>query len=168
MHLLRNDWRQLQAMVDLFEKGMQETDGWIISSDRTLAERVRRCTDHYTRMAAQAVGDSHNFKNGVVSWLRGIAINAQSVTWASTHHEKDARLRGLIEVIETAITKINEQRFDDRLSSWNGVVDSWMKSDFPTREMRRRILDQEQEIKRLKQKAGGDEPQAVSVESPIY
>lgn len=151
---LRKDLRQLEAMVDAFEKSMQETGGWRYGNDVTLAARIQRCIDHYTRMAATAVSDSHGFKDGTVSWLRGIAINAQAVSWASTHHEKDARLRGLIEVIETAIIKIGEAQLNDRLSSWNGTVDSWMKSDYPTREMRRRILDQEEEIKRLKKRVG--------------
>jgi predicted nucleic acid-binding Zn-ribbon protein len=158
---LRKDIRQLQAMIDKFEEGVQQTGGWTYSSDHTLAERVQSCVNHYTRMAAEAVGDSHSFKDGVVSWLRGIAINAQSVSWASTHHEKDARLRGLIEVVETAITRINDVRFTDRLSPWNNVTDAWMKSDFPTREMRSRILKQEEEIKRLK-KLAGEESQGVS------
>lgn len=151
---LREGIRQLENIIEVFELGMRETGGWTYGSDRTLAERVQRCMDHYTRMAAQAVSDSHGFKDGTVSWLRGIAINAQAVSWGSTHHEKDARLRGLIEVIETAITKIDERRVDDRLSRWNGVVDSWQKSDFPTREMRRRIFDLEAEVNRLKKAAG--------------
>lgn len=158
---LRSDMRQLEAMVDRFEEGVQQTGGWR-QSDRTLAARVQHCVDHYIRMAAQAVSESHSFKDDVVSWLRGIAINAQSVSWGSTHHEKDARLRGLIEIVETAITKINDVRFTDRLTTWNAVTDSWMKSDFPTREMRSRILDQEQEIKRL-QKELGEVSKSVSL-----
>lgn len=164
---LRKDWRQLEAMVEAYELQMRATGGWTFTRDLMLAERVQRCMDHYTRMAAQAVGDAHGFKDGVVSWLRGIAINAQAVSWGSTHHEKDARLRGLIEVIETAIEKINTLRLNDRLSEWNGVVDSWMKSDFPTREMRRRILDQDEEIKRLRQKAGEPVPEP-SDPRPIF
>lgn len=160
---LRKDLRQLEAMVDAFEKSMQETGGWRYGSDNVFAARVQRCIDHYTRMAANAVGDAHEFKDSVVAWLRGMAISAQSVSWASTHHEKDARLRGLIEVIETAISNINEQRVTDRLSRWNGVVDSWQKSDFPTREMRRRILDQEEEIKRLKKQVGESESATEAV-----
>lgn len=154
---LRKDLRQLEAMVDAFEKSMQETGGWRYGSDNVFAARVQRCIDHYTRMAANAVGDAHEFKDSVVAWLRGMAISAQSVSWASTHAEKDARLRGLIEVIETAISNINEKRVNDRLSSWRGVVDSWGKSDFPTREMRRRILDQQEEIERLKKSIGKPE-----------
>lgn len=160
---LRKDISQLQINIAAFEKGVSETSGFYYS-DRTLADRVQRCIDHYTRMAAQAVSDSHGFRDATVSWMRAIAINAQAVSWASTHAEKDARLRGLIEVIETAISKIDERRFDDRLSRWNGVVDSWMKSDFPTREMRRRIFELEDEIKRM----SGKEPQAaMQVESPV-
>ncbi len=159
---LRKDIHQLEATVDAFENSMRETGGWTYSGDRTLTERLQRCINHYTRMAAEAVSAAHGFKDGTVSWLRGIAINAQAVSWGSTHHEKDARLRGLIEVIETAITKIDEQRFDDRLSRWNGAVDSWMRSDFPTREMRRRIFDLEAEVTRLK----GEEAKTMQPEYP--
>lgn len=158
---LRKDLRQLEALVEGFEKAMQETGGWRYGSDRDLAARVQRCIDHYTRMAAQAVSNAHGFKDGTVSWLRGIAINAQAVSWASTHHEKDARLRGLIEVVENAISKIDQARFDDHTSPWNGVVDSWMRSDFPTREMRRRIFDLEKEIERLRKQVGEVPPVGV-------
>ena len=36
------EFRQLRALVDTFEKGMQETGGWRYSGDRTLAEQVQR------------------------------------------------------------------------------------------------------------------------------
>lgn len=160
----RKEWEQLEVLVDRFETAMQRDGGWRYGGDRTLAERVQRCVDHYTRLAADTVSKSMTFKEGMVSWMRGIAINAQAVSWAHTHHEKDARLRGLIEVIETAISQIDELRLDDRMTQWSGAVDSWLKSDFPTREMRNRILDMEQEIRRLKAKASEDVQDGVTPE----
>lgn len=155
---LRKDTRQLEAMVSRFEQQMQQDGGWRYGGDRTLAERVQRFADHYTRMAGECVQKAHTFKSGVLAWLKGISITSQAVSWASTHHEKDARLRGLIEVVETAINKLDEMQFDQSfMHPWSGEVESWAKSDFPTREMRRKIFDLEEEIKRLRQKAG-EEP----------
>jgi hypothetical protein len=158
---LRHDLRLLENQIDLYEHQMQQAGGWRWTQDRTLTDRLARIVDHYTRMAARAVENQQNERNGMVSWLRGIAITAQSVSWASTHHEKDARLRGLIEVVETAITKIQQQD-NDSSHYFDGNVDSWMKSDFPTRDLKRRILDQQAEIERLKRLAGEEKPEAAA------
>lgn len=158
---LRRDLRLLENQIDLYEHQMQQAGGWRYTQDQTLTDRVARVVDHYTRMAARAVEKQQNERNGMVSWLRGIAITAQSVSWASTHHEKDARLRGLIEVVETAITKIQQQD-NDSSHYFDGNIDSWMKSDFPTRDLKRRILDQQAEIERLKRLAGEEKPEAAA------
>lgn len=159
---LRRDLRQLENQIDLYERQMQQNGGWRYSLDQTLTDRIARVVDHYTRMAARAAEKQQNERNGMVSWLRGIAITAQSVSWASTHHEKDARLRGLIEVIENSIAKIQNQD-NDSSHYFDGGVDSWMKSDFPTRDLKRRILDQQAEIARLRKLVRVEPPVAPSI-----
>lgn len=154
----RRAMRLVENQIDLYEQQVQQDGGWRYGYDQSLADRLVRIVNHYTRMAAFAVETQQNERAGVVSWLRGIAINAQSVSWASTHHEKDARLRGLIEVIDTAITKIQEQNSDSG-RYFDGGIDSWMRSDFPTRDLKRTILDQQAEIKRLKDLVGEVPPE---------
>lgn len=161
----RRAMRLLENQIDLYEQRVQQDGGWRYGHDQSLADRLVRIVDHYTRLAAFAVETQQNERTGVVSWLRGIAINAQSVSWASTHHEKDARLRGLIEVIDTAITKIQEQNSDSG-RYFDGGIDSWMRSDFPTRDLKRRILDQEAEIKRLKSLVGELPPEPARQAPP--
>jgi hypothetical protein len=164
---LRKDMRQLEAMVNRFEEEMQRTGGWRYGGDRTLAERVQRVFDHYTRMAAQAVNNAQIFKDDMLSWLRGMAINAESVSWGGTHHEKDARLRGLVEVIEAAIKRVNALRVEDRSRFDDGMSD-WMRSDFPVREFKRRIYDLEAEVERLRKKAGEEPPVPTEQAEPEF
>lgn len=151
----RKEWDQLEALLARVAAEVQQSGGWrFYQQHEPVADRVQGYVDHYVRLASRSIAKTTAFKNGVIAWLRGIAINAQAVSWASTHHEKDARLRGLIEVIETAIKQLDELRLDDHMEGWTDTVDTWLKSDFPTREMRRRILDLEAEIKRLRTKTG--------------
>lgn len=149
---LQAEAQQLAKVVDRYENESQSDGGWRWTADKTLAERTARIVEHYQRMATRSVESAMNERKGIVSWLRAIAICAQAVSWAETHREKDARLRGMIEVIETSITRI--QDMPSEYAYFDGGVDSWAKSDFPTRDMKRRILDQQAEIARLQKLVG--------------
>lgn len=151
----RKEWLGLEIMLERRLADLQQDGGWRYASYVEVEEKVNHIIEYYVRMASLGVAKSTTFKNGVIAWLRGIAINAEAVSWAHTHHEKDARLRGLIEVIETAISKIDELRMEDHYSGWSAAVDAWMKSDFPTREMKRTIQRQELEIKHLRKQLDG-------------
>jgi len=146
---LRQDIRRLQAMVKEFEEAARNNGNHYSYNDPTLHSRVQRVVDHYTRQAATTVSNARAFKDDILTWLRAMAINAESVSWAGTHQEKNARLRGLVEVIEQACKKVNELRVEERYS-WDDNLGNWMRSDFPVREFKRRIYELEDENKRLK------------------
>lgn len=154
---LRKDIRQLEVMVKGFEESARRNGDYWSYNDPTLASKVQRVVDHYTRMAASSVSNARSFKDDILTWLRAMAINAESVSWAGTHQEKNARLRGLVEVIERACKDVNEMRLEDR-NSWGSYTNDWMKSDFPVREYKSRIYELERENQQLK------EAQALTVD----
>ncbi len=146
---LRNDIRRLEQMVEKWEDNSREFgSGYFYDSDRTLATRVQRLVNHYQQTAATAVSGAKSFKDNMLTWMRAMAINAESATWAGTHAEKNARLRGLVEVIEAACKRVNEARIESY--RWGSEFDDWMKSDYPVRELVRTIHRLEDEIKQLK------------------
>lgn len=89
----------------------------------------------------------------MIAFLRGMEIVVMSVGDAGTHREKDARLRGLSDVIQRAINACTEFHFDFGVTNYRYVPDLF-KSDFPVREHMQRIHDLEAEVTRLKIKAG--------------
>jgi hypothetical protein len=108
---------------------------------------------HYKNFAAESASQTNTFRDDMLAWLRGMAINAESVSWAGTHREKDARLRGLVEVIEAAIKRVQEIRTYGY--QWHTSLNGWMQSDYPVREYKQRIYELEAEIRRLN---GEDQP----------
>lgn len=146
---LRADIRRLEQMAEKWETNAREFGtGFYYDSDRTLATRIQRLVDHYNRTAANAVSGAKSFKDDMLTWLRAMAINAESATWAGTHAEKNARLRGLVEVIEAACKRVNEARVDGY--RFGGGFQDWMKSDYPVREYLRTIHQLEYQIEQLK------------------
>lgn len=106
---------------------------------------------------------SERFRDDLHAWLRGMAICLDMVGNAGTHSEKNARLRGAIEVTEQTIQKVIDQRFnfDNPYWRWKDTF----ASDFPTREIleqKHRLADEVQDLKRQLAEAKG-----VSVEEII-
>lgn len=94
------------------------------------------------------------FQDDVLSWMRAIAINCDSVANAFTHKEKDARLRGVISVIETAISRIREDQGKILTNYWSDYPDIF-RSDYPVRKYVQRIKELEYQLEQLKE---GKEP----------
>jgi hypothetical protein len=65
-----------------------------------------------------------------------------------THQEKGARLRGMIELLEGNIEKLQNAQLDFTRTYWHW--EDAFKSDFPTRELVRRIHELESEVETLK------------------
>ncbi len=155
---LRKDIRRLEQMVEKWEDSAREYgSGYYHDSDRKLATRVERLINHYQRTAANAISGATSFKSDMLTWLRAMAINAEAVSWGSTHAEKNARLRGLVEVIEAACKRVNEARVDSY--RWGHEFDDWMKSDYPVRELLRELHQKDDEIRRLRSETNGQPPQ---------
>lgn len=144
--------KQMVVAAERWEEEAQRDFGaWRYTGD-TLVERIGRVVNHYKRIAERSLHNADTFRRDMLTWMRAMAINADSVSWASTHREKDARLRGLVEVIEAACKKVEEIKADGY--AWDGLKD-WQRSDYPTRDLTHQIQQMEQELKRLKAQQEG-------------
>lgn len=114
----------------------------------TPAERLRYLLADLHLTECDAIAGCKHFRDDCVNWLRAISIVVESIGNAGTHREKEARCRGAVEVIESAIRKLRDREFDRH--SWRFWMDDVFRSDYPTREFVRRIHDLEQELKVLK------------------
>lgn len=131
---------------------------------RQLPDLIRDAITRAGKEGDNAVKDMKSMLDNVIAHLRAMEIVAESVSDAGTHKEKDARLRGMIDVIGRAIQRATEFSYDFGHRHWPTYRDLF-KSDFPTREIMQELHNKDAEIKRLQIKAGEAEPEvAVKVE----
>ena len=89
------------------------------------------------------------FQDDILTYLRAVALVADTVGNAGTHKEKDARLRGLISQIESAIQRIRDG-YEYLLTSCHGGTPDLFRSDFPIQQYIKKCRELESEIKFLK------------------
>lgn len=128
-----------------------------------LDERLTRLLEHYERKAVEATEAIKRWNDDVVVYLRALAIVAESAGNASTHGEKNARLRGMVEQIETAIQHLRERDLDLFWGSWR--FPDLFRSEYPVRYYVEQMRELERELDALK-KAGqpGENGQAVEAQ----
>lgn len=111
----------------------------------SLPNRVQAVYNRLERKVWKAEADFKHLRDDTQVWLRAVGIIATSIGNAGTHAEKNARLRGLIEMIESAIGSVRESR--DRDNEWGVRMPDIFRSDYPVREYVQRIHQLEHEIK---------------------
>jgi hypothetical protein len=115
----------------------------------TLQYRLSRVLAHYQRTAVEALAEAKAFRDDLLVEFRALVLVTEMAGNASTHREKDARLRGLVELLEGATRRLREHEFG--LAHGYGYFwDSVFRSDYPTRHYVRRIHELEDEVKRLR------------------
>jgi hypothetical protein len=120
----------------------------IYHSDGLLGQ-IRSVLGQYESRAELSLLSANDFREEVLRWLAGIVIVTDSVANASTHSEKNARLRGLVEVLESAREKLGKMHFDLQTGTmWPDIF----RSDYPTRHFLQRIRDLESEVKELRER----------------
>jgi hypothetical protein len=113
-----------------------------------VADRIRYLVNHERSKMVDALASAQEFRNTVVSQFRALSIVIATVGGAGTHREKDARLRGLDEIITASIDALNRMTFDALGGSyWPDVF----RSDFATRELIREKHQLRDEVKMLRQ-----------------
>lgn len=98
-----------------------------------------------------ALEDAQRFQGDMALWLQGLAMCCQMVANGATHTEKNARMRGLVEMIESALSKVRE--YDYRLDHFNRNSyrpDHLFVNDYPVRHWKERADNAERELKELK------------------
>lgn len=116
-----------------------------------MAEQIRHIIREYERNAADAILDAQHFQTDMTMWLQGLALCCHMVSNGQTHAEKDARMRGLVEMIESAVHKVKE--YDWKLSRMNRRSyrpDDLFNNDYPVRYFKERAERAERELKELK------------------
>lgn len=109
----------------------------------TLADKIANCFAWYRNNQERVIGGAKVFNEDMILYMRAIALVAEMVGNAGTHAEKNARLRGLIEQIESAIHKLREQQFNFRETYYWRSPDVW-RSDYPLR----RYMEQKHDLQR--------------------
>lgn len=106
-----------------------------------LPDQVASIIGEYERAATDAIAYSKRFGEDMLTWLRALACQLQIVGNGATHGEKAARLRGLVELVETAIQKVRESSVSYSYS-YRHAPDLFT-CDFPTRDLLRSLRETE-------------------------
>jgi DNA repair exonuclease SbcCD ATPase subunit len=137
----------MPAKIDKILREQEEAQSITWGSDT--ADRLRHVVEHFRSVAASALAGSERFRDDMLAYLRAMSLCLEMTGNAQTHSEKNARLRGAIEVIERAIESLRNERFDFSRSYWR-----WpdpFKSDFPTRELMRSLHQTKDELKEARE-----------------
>lgn len=111
----------------------------------TPAERVKAILREYEDKTTKAYSDVKAFRDDMLIYFRALSLVLTMTGEAATHAEKNARLRGAIELLESGVKQMRDQHLESLFSTyrWNDVF----SSDWPTRRLMERIHDLEQQIK---------------------
>jgi len=126
-----------------------------------ISERLQHVLQEYNSVAVQALSGAKAFRDDVIVDLRAIVLYLETVGNGYTHKEKDARLRGLVELLEKQIHSLRTMELDFS-RQWHRYDDVF-RSDFPTRELMSRIYALEAENKDLKVAVEG-KPKPLTLE----
>ena len=136
----------------------------------TLADQFRGVMSQYQDTARNALSTSKEFRDRMVINLRAMSIVLGMVANASTHREKDARLRGCIEITEQAIERLQKEQFDIAMCQqprFDYIFDPF-RSDFPTRHFVDRIRELEGQVDVLsKNQKPAPEPEQEDRSTPF-
>lgn len=119
-----------------------------------LAEIVQGLIGSYRSQTIQQLRRTKEFRDDMLTWLRAVAIVADATSRAATHQEKNARLRGVVDVIEGAISGLRDQKFEIGLYSSPSLDNDVFRSDYPTRELLQTIHKLRDEIDALRKRSG--------------
>ena len=113
------------------------------------ADKVAQIIRHYERCAADAIGARKQMIEDTLVYFRSVVLITESIGLAGTHAEKAARLRGLIELLQSAITKLKQEKEESLLNNWSWY--SWDFSTFPYENILRRFDELKRENESLKE-----------------
>lgn len=117
-----------------------------------LSEKVAHFANQVERDAAGQFNSVNSFRDMVIAELTGQRLVVDMVLSAATHREKDARLRGLEEMINRAIGRLQEVHFE--LLRWQRWPQSVFASDSAEARLQRRQWELEDELKKYQAQFG--------------
>jgi len=111
-------------------------------------QRLRGILTEYQNASVGAIAACKEFRDRLMMDLRAVSMVLQMVVNADTHREKNARLRGSIELLESAITRLEREQFTTAVR-YPSFTDPF-RSDYPTRHLVDRIHTLEADLESAK------------------
>lgn len=116
----------------------------------SLSEQIIALIRNYEYETTQALAGVKCFRDDTRMWLQAMVIVANTIGNAGTHREKDARLRGMIEILETVIEKLRTEQsdFDSSYFRWPNLY----RSEYPVRRYMERAEGAERQLQETEAK----------------
>jgi hypothetical protein len=137
---------KITALVERYEKKIRT------SYAGSLHRRIEHLLDQFERKTGRALNGAMNFRDKSLLHLRALAMCLEMTGNAATHGEKNARLRGALEIIEATIEKLEREEFKiDDFFTWHGTENGFIfRSSYPVRELLDKIQQLETELELVK------------------
>lgn len=139
-----NPFAELSA-IDAFIREHQDKQR-ICHGGRRI-EKLKAILVEYSNRCVDVIAGSKQFRDELIVNARALALVVEMAGNASTHREKDARLRGVSELLESWIQKLSREQFE--FLGNNGRFAPFTLYDFPTRHFKDRIFELEAKVKAL-------------------
>jgi len=131
----------IEKIKGVIEKYQENNRVWYGGElDLQINEVIR----HYQDIATDSLAGSKSFRDDMLTYMRALAMITEMAANAATHAEKNARLRGMIELIESTIQKLRDMEFNFQSCHWRKP--DVFRSDYPVLQYIRRIHELEHQI----------------------
>lgn len=137
-------WDKLKAFVDKTEEEINCRYGG------TLIEKAAVLISQGQRKAAGMQAEKMQVIDDMKAYVRAMCMCAEMVAIAGTHGEKAARLRGMIELMNSTSNKLNQGYSDELLAGWR--FQTYGNSDLPYQGILRKFDELKRENEELKRK----------------
>ena len=162
--ILKDDLKELNSKAEVLAKMQEyvhktsEAQDVYLSSNRSTLEQARILINNVTRRREKMYDQVIRFGDQVTQQLAGMRIVVDGVLSAETHREKDARLRGLLDVIETGIDRLQEKHINDFNHLHSYFPHGLFAADTSRVRLQHRVWELEKQIEELRnQVANTDE-----------
>ena len=149
------DVEELNRIMEAFEK-----DEHVIHAyHQTFLQRFQSMLRFYQDRAVNQMRGSKELRDDVLVYLRAISMIVSQAADAGTHGEKNARLRGVIAMCETAIQQLRKEEFSFNSNFyWHEDI---FRSDYPVRHYLDRIHELERQVEELSKSNGHQDSEAA-------
>lgn len=144
------DHEAIERAKEVYEKSKTEFRLW--HNWTNAADAMQTLLDSYRRSQAGLADNAMTFRNKVTEHLNAVSLMIRASMMATSHGEKDARLRGVIDVIESAIRELNDIRKYHFHFDW--FPNSVLSSDRHEHKLQRKVWELESYIEKYQNQFG--------------
>lgn len=140
------EWSEEKArfVVRLREQMKAFRIHWSGSPEQMLNSVLRHERSH----TEKAIAGAKNFRDSCLIMLKSLEVVIESIECASTHSEKNARLRGLMDVVHRNMDRMARFEFCFDSPPWYQTYsDAFAREDLRILKLRERIAELEQQLK---------------------